>query len=93
MSEKERSRTLPCEVCGEPIHGVLYGSAAKHAKCPPSAINVFDAAANVYWDNFGQLDERLKAKVSIHDMRNIFQTLVEPAIAEVRRLDREGRSA
>ena len=58
---------------------------------PNRAINVIGEAAGIYWEKLKD-DVALTKRTSIHQLRMIFETCVEPAIQEVRRLDREGRN-
>lgn len=55
------------------------------------AISVKDEAAVIYWDMIKTLPIVIK-RLSIHDIKTIFDCAVIPAIDEVRHLDREGRS-
>jgi len=63
------------------------------AKCEPlggetPAISVKDEATRIYWDEIKKLPEVMQ-RLSAHNIKQIFDTAVVPAIDEVRRLDRD----
>lgn len=54
------------------------------------AINVYGEAGTVFWKAIRDGD-KLGGKMSIHQLRTLFNEAVIPAIKRVRELDREGR--
>ena len=56
----------------------------------PTAVNVKQEAADVYYKSFGELPDRVKKRVSAEMLSEVFRCMVVPAIDEVRRLDRGG---
>ena len=52
-----------------------------------SAISVYDEAATVFWQSIRD-NKGLCGKMSIHQLRELFDKAVIPAIKEVRKLDR-----
>lgn len=51
------------------------------------AVSVIDEASDIYWDNIKKTDNATK-RLSVHDIRQIFDLAVKPAIESVRKLDR-----
>ena len=54
---------------------------------PNTAVSVIDEAASIYWENIKKNPEVLK-RLSIHNIKQIFDDCVIPAIKKVRELDR-----
>jgi len=55
------------------------------------AIDIIAEASGIYWDKIKDVPHALK-RLSIEDIRHIFDRAVIPAIQEVRRLDREHKN-
>jgi hypothetical protein len=55
------------------------------------AINVKQECADVYYAYFDSLPDRLKKKLSVEMLAEIFRTMVVPTIDKARALDREHR--
>jgi hypothetical protein len=56
------------------------------------AINVKQEAADTYYEAFETLPDRIKKRLSLDMLAEVFHVMVVPAIDEVRRLDREHRA-
>lgn len=53
-----------------------------------SAIDVYAEAATIYWQSIRD-NKGLAGRMSIHQLRQLFDLAVIPSIKEVRRLDRQ----
>ncbi len=52
-----------------------------------SAVSVYDESATVYWESI-RVNKGLAGKMSIHQLRELFDKAVIPAIKRARELDR-----
>jgi len=58
-----------------------------------TAVSVKDECADVYWESVKGLPDSLRRKVSVRDLRDIFNTCVMNSVGRARELDRAGRDS
>lgn len=74
-----------CSVCS------LEANRKEAESLDDCAVNVIGEAADIYWEKLRDCPAAIK-RLSMHDLRQIFDLAVVPAIDRVRELDREFRS-
>ena len=60
-------------------------------KAEKYAINVKQECCDVYYENYENLPEGLRKKISLYMLSEIFMNMVVPAIDKARQLDRDGK--
>jgi len=83
---------VTCEKCSYRWQAV-YPAAAKAVECPEChtmnkfAVDITEECADVFYDHFHDMPERVKKSISLEQLNNIYHYMVIPVIDKAKSLD------